>query len=298
MTTVHDLYANYELWRPIPRPYTHSKQHEDRLGRKQLRMDGEFKDKVALVTGAGAGIGRAIALRWTRHGGTAIVSDVAGDRAQGVAAEVSAFGGRALASTDDVTDPAAAARLVAKAVGQFGGLDVLFNVAGVNLHQNVEEMSDAEWYRIVDTNLTSVVRFSRSAIPEMRKRGGGAIVNVASIAGVMGENRCAAYTASKGGVVLLTRNMAMDFARHNIRVNALCPGSTLTPRIQTYLDRFPGREREMAELCPMKRFADPDEIAQPAIFLASSGASYMTGTALVVDGGMTAGFRIPHFDDM
>jgi NAD(P)-dependent dehydrogenase (short-subunit alcohol dehydrogenase family) len=187
---------------------------------------------------------------------------------------------------------------VAAAAGLGGGLDALFNVAGINIPKNVEQMEEDEWYDVIDTNLTAVYRSCKSGIGEMRKRGGGAIVNIASIAGVMAENRCGAYSASKGGVVLLTRNMAMDFARDHIRVNAICPGSTRTPRVEQYWRKSPTGKSELADMCPMGRSAEPEEIARPAIFLASSAASYITGAILVVDGGLTAGFRVPTFDRM
>ncbi len=254
--------------------------------------------KVAFVTGAGAGIGRAIVLEWTRRGGTVVATDMAPEAAQAVAAEVAHEGGHAFSLGLDVKSLAAIRAAFVTAVSQAGGIDVLFNVAGTNLMKNVEEMADEEWYSIIDTNLTSIYRCSKYAVPEIRKRGGGAIVNIASVAGIMAENRCAAYSASKGGVVLLTRNMAMDFALYNIRVNAVCPGSTRTPRIEAYMRARPGHERAIADLCPLKRFAEPEEIARPALFLASEEASYITGAALVVDGGLTAGFRLPLFDEL
>ncbi len=261
-------------------------------------MREQFAGKIAFITGAGAGIGRAIALEWTRRGGTGIVTDMNGEQAQATAAEAVREGSRAFHFTMDVKSLPAIRAVFAEAVKQAGGIDVLFNVAGTNLMKNVEEMADEEWYSIIDTNLTSVYRCSKQAVPEIRKRGGGAIVNIASIAGIMAENRCAAYSASKGGVVLLTRNMAMDFAPYGIRVNAICPGSTRTPRIESYMRNIPGQERAIADLCPLKRFAEPEEIARPAVFLASDEASYITGAALVVDGGLTAGFRLPLFDQM
>jgi NAD(P)-dependent dehydrogenase (short-subunit alcohol dehydrogenase family) len=255
--------------------------------------DNDLTDKIAFVTGAGAGIGRAIAMEWTRRGGIALVSDMAGDDAKSVAAEITEAGGRAHAFTVDVRELDQIRTGMAAAIESAGGLDVLFNVAGTNLPRNVEELEDEEWHRIIDTNLTSVYRCAKIAIPEIRKRGGGAIVNTASIAGIMGENRCASYVASKGGIVMLTRNMAMDFAPDNIRVNAICPGATRTPRIESYWKRA---GKQSAPDCPMERYAEPEEIARPAVFLASPDASYVTGAALVVDGGMTAGFRIPSFD--
>lgn len=254
-----------------------------------------IRGKVALVTGGGAGIGRAIAIEWAQAGGIVVVTDADARAADKVAQEL---GSGHHACGLNVADLGAIQAAVNFAVEKAGGIDVLFNVAGVNMPRNVEEIEDADWSRILDINLTSVYRCSKYAIPHMRKRGGGAIVNVASIAGVMAENRCSAYSASKGGVVLLTRNMAMDFAPDRIRVNAVCPGSTLTPRIEGYMANQPEHRREMEEMNPLKRFAMPEEIARPAVFLASDHASYVTGAALVVDGGLTAGFRIAAFDRM
>jgi len=267
-------------------------------GKRSTTWARRFAGRAALVTASGAGIGEAIALEWATGRGSVVVADLLLEQAEGVAEAVGRGGGQARAVQMDVNDPGAAEQAVAEAVEAFGRLDVLFNVAGVNLPKNVEEMDDIDWYRIVDTNLTSVYRCARQAIPVMRAHGGGAIVNVASTAGILAENRCAAYSASKGGVIQLTRNMALDFARDSIRVNAICPGSTMTPRIQSYLDRFPGHERMLESLAPMQRFAEPREIARPAVFLASDDASYITGAVLVVDGGLTAGTRFPIFDEV
>ena len=257
--------------------------------------DAEFSGKVALITGAGAGIGRAIAEEWAARGGHAVVTDIDESAAKQVAA---AIGARALALRLDVKDREAMREAVAASVRFGGGLDALFNVAGINIPRNVEEMEEEDWYAVLDTNLTSIYRACRFAIPEMRKRGGGAIVNVASVAGILAENRCGAYSASKGGVMLLTRNLAMDFAKDNIRVNAVCPGSTRTPRLEKYWRKSPTGKSEIAVLAPMRRSAEPEEIAKPAIFLASSDASYITGAALVVDGGLSAGLNVPTFERM
>ena len=258
----------------------------------------EFAEKVALITGAGAGIGRSIAVAWSAAGGTAIVTDRDAALAKEVTAEITGRGESAHDFQLDVMDRDAISDAPARAAALGAGLDALFNVAGTNIPKNVEQMDEEEWYRVMDTNLTSIYRCSRGAIPEMRKRGGGTIVNIASVAGILAENRCGAYSASKGGVVLLTRNMAMDFARDNIRVNAICPGSTRTPRIEQYWKNSPTGKSEVAEFCPMKRSAEPEEIADPAIFLASSGASYMTGAIVVVDGGLSAGINVPTFERM
>ncbi|QXJ22604.1 glucose 1-dehydrogenase [Actinomadura graeca] len=256
-----------------------------------------FAGRTAVITAAGAGIGAAIVREWCREGGRALICDLDATAARRVAESVRAGGGEVTWIAADVNRPDAAEAMVAAAVGAYGGVDTLFNVAGVNLLKSVEEMDDPDWYRIIDTNLTSVYRCSKHVLPELRRNGGGTIVNVASTAGIMAENRCAAYTAGKGGVVLLTRNMAMDYARDNIRVNALCPGSTMTPRIRSYLRDLPGHEKMIDTLNPMGRFAWPEEIARPALFLASDDASFITGASLVVDGGMTAGIRFPIFEE-
>lgn len=262
-----------------------------------MRSDG-IGGKVALITGAGAGIGRAIALEWAMRGGAAMVTDIDEASAAAVAAEIDKQGARARAmkldtkSLDDI-------RAGISATTRFGGgIDALFNVAGINVPRNVEEMEEADWYSVLDTNLTSIYRACKYAIPEMRRRGGGAIVNIASVAGILAENRCGAYSASKGGVIMLTRNLAMDFAKDNIRVNAVCPGSTRTPRLEKYWQKSPTGKSEIAVLAPMRRSAEPEEIARPAVFLASSDASYITGAALVVDGGLSAGINVPTFERM
>lgn len=255
--------------------------------------DSGIRGRVAFVTGAGAGIGRAIALEWSRRGGITIATDVVENDARDVVSEIHAAGGMASAFQLDVRNLEQIRSVLLEGAGS-DGLDVLFNVAGTNLPKTVEETSDDEWHAIVDINLTSVYRCSKYALPHLRLSSGGAIVNVASIAGVIGESHCAAYTASKGGVVQLTRNMAMDLADAGIRVNAICPGSTRTPRLEK-IWRESGLERGEPP-CPMRRYAEPIEIARPAVFLASTDASYITGAALVVDGGLTAGFRIRVFD--
>lgn len=260
--------------------------------------EARFKDRVAIVTGAGAGIGRAVALEWARGGGLLAATDLDQAAAEAVVGEVRAAGGRALAIRMDVTDLAQIQAMVPQVVQHFGGIDALFNVAGNNSMRTVEEATDEEWRFILDTNLMSIYRIAKLVIPELRKRGGGAIVNVASTAGILAENRCSAYSASKAGVINLTRNMAMDFCRDNIRVNTLSPGGTMTPRISGYLAKFPQAAQMMEGACPMGRMADPFEIARPAVFLASDDASFITGANLVVDGGMTAGKAFPLFDSI
>lgn len=260
-----------------------------------MRWDQEFCGKVALVTGAGAGIGRSIALEWGARGGTAMVTDLVEADATNVAEELRRNGLQAHSLRVDVRSVDDIRAATEQTVSMMGGIDALFNVAGTNLPRNVEELDEPDWYRLIDTNLTSVYRLCRSVIPQMRRRGGGAIVNIASVGGIMAENRCPAYSASKAGVVMLTRNMAMDFARDNIRVNAICPGSVRTPRTEKYWKSSPTGKSEIATLAPLQRSAEPEEIARPAVFLASQQASYMTGSIVVVDGGLSAGLVVPTF---
>jgi NAD(P)-dependent dehydrogenase (short-subunit alcohol dehydrogenase family) len=258
---------------------------------------GDLAGKTAFVTGAGAGIGRAIALEWSGRGGTVAVSDMSAENARGVAAEIAAAGGTAHSYQLDVRNVDEIRRAIAAAAALGGGIDALFNVAGTNLAKNVEECADDEWHMILETNLSSVYRCSKYVLPELRRRGVGAIVNVSSTAGVMAESRCAAYSASKAAILNLTRNMAIDFAKENIRVNAVCPGGTWTPRIEGYMQRT-GRTKETGASCPMNRFAEPAEIARPAVFLASSDASFVTGAVLTIDGGKTAGYRVAALDEL
>lgn len=258
----------------------------------------DFAGKAAFITAAAAGIGREIALGWIRRGGRAFVTDRDEKAVAALERDARREGGEIQSMPLDVRDRKGIIDAVAAAADAFGGLDALFNVAGTNLPRNVEEIADDEWHAILEINLSSVYRCSKQVIPHLRKRGGGSIVNIASVAGVIAENRCSAYSASKGGVVLLTKNMAMDFARHNIRVNAICPGSTRTPRTESYWKSSPTGQSELAGMTPMRRSAEATEIAKPALFLASEDASYITGSVLVVDGGLTAGFVVPTFEKM
>ncbi|MCU1645753.1 MAG: ycdF 1 [Nocardia sp.] len=253
--------------------------------------------RIAIVTAAGAGIGRAIAIEWAARGGTVVAADLDAESARATAHGIRTSGRESVWATVDVTDPEAMPRAVTTALDSYGRVDALFNVAGASMPKRVDEMADSDWYRMIDINLTSVYRCSKAVIPELRRAGGGSIVNISSTAGLLAENRCSAYSAAKGGVLLLTKNMAMDYAADGIRVNAICPGSTMTPRIRDYLDRVPGHDSMIDDLCPMKRFAAPEEIARPAVFLASDEASYITGAVLAVDGGLTAGKHFAIFED-
>lgn len=260
----------------------------------------EFNGKIALISAAGATLGRAIAIRWAERGGIVAVTDVDEARAAAVATEIGSMAscrnGGAFALRLNVADQSEWRETVAQTVRLGGGIDALFNVAGANRLKTVEECSEEDWSFLFSMNVAAVYRSAKLCIPEMRKRGGGAIINIASIMGVTGAKREAAYVASKGGIVMLTRNLAMDYASENIRVNCVCPGSFLSPRVAEQWKNNPAGQSKLVPIIPMQRLGQPEEIARPAIFLASSDASYITGAVLVVDGGLTAGIFNPNFE--
>ena len=255
------------------------------------RLDG----KVAVLTGAGSGIGRVAASMFAGEGAAVVVADVVADAARMVAADVVAAGGRAQAVTVDVADAEQVQSMVDAATGAFGRLDILFNNAGIFPVDDggVLDTPPATWQRVMEVNLQGVWLGCRAAIPAMLASGGGSIVNVASFVALMGAATAqVAYTASKGGVLALSREVAVEYARQGIRVNSICPGPIETPLLAE-LFRDPGRRARRLVHVPMGRFGRPEEIAAAALFLASDEASFVTGSALVVDGGITAAYVTP-----
>ena len=255
-------------------------------------LNNQLAGKVAIITGGASGIGRATALLFAREGAAVVITDVNQASGEAVAAEVTNAGGRAGFEAGDVTCAADCQRVVERAVRDFGGIHVLFNNAGIIRRASVVELSEADWDRVMAVNVKAIFLMSRLAIPIMEKTGGGSIINMASGWGLAGGPRAAVYCASKGAVVLLTKAMAIDHGPQGIRVNCICPGDTDTAMLRNEAHQLgESDDRFLAEAArrPLGRVGKPEEIAQAALYLASDAASFVTGTALVVDGGGLAG---------
>jgi len=251
--------------------------------------------KVAVITGAGSGIGRVAASLFAAEGAKVVVADIVADQAESAACQIEADGGSATAVTVDVSHEADVERMVATALSSYGGLHVLFNNAGIFPDDDggVLDTPPDTWRKVMEVNLLGVWLGCRAAIPAMLESGGGSIVNVASFVAMMGAATAQiAYTASKGGVVAMTRELAVEYARQGIRANSICPGPIETPLLAELLSDPARRQRRLVHI-PMGRFGRPEEIARAALFLASDEASFVTGSALVVDGGITAAYVTP-----
>lgn len=246
-------------------------------------------NRVALVTGASSGIGRACALRLATDGFAVVVGGRNADRAKAVVDEISAAGGTVTTALGDVAEPGYGEAAVATAVGTFGRLDVLVNAAGVITRADAEGTSDEEWYRVMSTNVDGLFRTSRAALPALRSAGGGAIVNISSTNGLVGAAGLAAYCASKGAVTNLTRAMALDHAAEGIRVNAVCPGAVDTHMLYSERDRTVDEVRAInLPDIPEGRIPVAEEVAHLVAFLADDRSRHVNGANLSVDGGYTA----------
>jgi NAD(P)-dependent dehydrogenase (short-subunit alcohol dehydrogenase family) len=251
------------------------------------RLDG----KVAVITGAASGIGRASARRFAAEGAHVVVADLDSDGGPVLADEIGGLFVRA-----DVTSPDDVQGMYAAAVERFGGLDVLFNNAGISPPDDdsiLETELDA-WRRVQEVNLTSVYLCCKYGIPHLLERGGGSVVNTASFVAVMGAATSQiSYTASKGGVLAMSRELGVQFARQGVRVNALCPGPVNTPLLRELFAKDAERAARRLVHVPMGRFAEPEEIASAALFLASDDSSFMTASSFLVDGGISGAYVTP-----
>jgi NAD(P)-dependent dehydrogenase (short-subunit alcohol dehydrogenase family) len=250
---------------------------------------GGVEDKVAIVTGAASGIGRATAIGLAHEGARVALADIDENGGASVSALVDAAGGVGLFRRTDVASTRDVAALVASTVRRFGRLDILVNNAGVAVEGSVTDISEQDWNRVLDVNLTSMWRGMHFAIPEMLKTGGGSIVNTSSVQASIGFVGWAGYAASKGGIDALTRQVAVEYASQNIRVNAVVPGTILTPMNERIVRESPdGAEIEAGWLAmhPVRRLGRPEEVAAAIVWLSSDDSSFVTGECLRVDGGM------------
>ena len=249
-------------------------------------MKYPFEGKVAIVTGASGGIGRASALMFAASGASVVVSDLQDEKGQETVDLITAAGGTAIFQHCDVSDEAQVKQLVATAVTNFGGLDFAHNNAGVN-RPGSNEWQTADWSLSLNVNLSAVMYCMREEIAAMQERGGGAIVNTASVNGLVGNPSQPGYVASKHGVVGLSRSAALRFAKEGIRVNAVCPGVVDTPMVEA-ISSIPQYREAIEKMTPMGRMAQPEEIAGAVLWLCSDQSSFVTGHPLVIDGGATA----------
>jgi NAD(P)-dependent dehydrogenase (short-subunit alcohol dehydrogenase family) len=251
-------------------------------------MSGRFAGRGILVTGAGSGIGRAAAQLFANEGGRVVVVDQDENEAQATVTSIRQAGGEALAIGADVSREADCRGMVERALAAYGRLHVAFNNAGIGASGfAVADEEEVIWSRLIDVNLKGIFLGMKYEIPAMVGAGGGAIVNTASVAGLVGERGIGAYSASKHGVVGLTRTAALDYIGQGVRINAVCPGATRT-RILASWFQDPKVESFILSRHPIGRIAEPEEIARAVLFLASDDASFIVGQALAVDGGLTA----------
>jgi NAD(P)-dependent dehydrogenase (short-subunit alcohol dehydrogenase family) len=244
--------------------------------------------KVAIVTGANVGIGAAIADVLAGEGAAVIVTGRRKDLLDQVVAGIERKKGRALAVAGSVTDESHARSAVDQCVRAFGGLHILVNNAGIGAFGTLlHETNDATWHEVLDVNLTGVFRMTRAAVPVMLKNGGGSIINMSSVGGLVGFSGSAAYGTSKGGLELLTKCVAMDYAQNGIRCNSVCPGLIDTPMAAPLMNN-PELKAEVLSAYPIRRVGTPEEVAKMVLYLASDDASWVTGSSFTIDGGLTA----------
>ncbi|MFG2712110.1 SDR family NAD(P)-dependent oxidoreductase [Streptomyces goshikiensis] len=247
-----------------------------------------FKDRVVVVTGAASGIGKQTAIEFARQAAQVVVADIDERHGAAVVADLKNDGLDAIFVRTDLTSEADCENLIAAATDTYGRLDVLVNNAGIEISTPLHEMSEQEWDKLVDTNLKSMFLCSKHALRHMVGARNGAIVNVCSVSGLVAWPGIAAYNATKGGVMMLTKSLAVDYAQYGIRANCVCPSIIDTPMTDTSIGNDASVKEEKAKLNPIGRLGTPEDVANAILFLASEKSSFITGAALTVDGGYTA----------
>lgn len=247
---------------------------------------------VSVITGSAKGIGKGCALVFAREGSKVAIVDIDVRAGEETVREIADSGGEARLFRADISDSAQVQSMISEVVEAFGRIDVMFNNAGYHISKSVEATSEEEWDYIINTNLKSVFLCSKYALPHLRKTK-GCIINMSSMVGLIGQSNAGAYSASKGGIVAMTKGMALDFAQDGIRVNCICPGWVTTPLVEDWFSQQqdPGKAREhIYGAHPLGRIASIEEVGRAALFLASSDASFVTGVALPVDGAVSLGY--------
>jgi len=255
-------------------------------------MAGRIDGRVALITGAASGIGEATAKRFAQEGAKVVVADINGEAAERVAAQIRAAAGDAVAFRADVADALDAAAMIAQAIASFGRLDILHNNATSGTMGYIGDTTLEGWNHTLAVNLTAPFLAAKAALPGMIAQGGGVIINTSSAAAISAEHGLGAYAAAKAGVISLTRSIAIEYARHNIRCNCIVPGGVLTPPTQAFINAVDGAHARMLKANPAHRLGRPEELANVALFLASDESSFVNGAAYLVDGASMATHNI------